>query len=405
MQILIVKNGKWDWAKEIRDALRKELKALSWPSNQVKITTLDGPEDIGSDSLKIEPVGSSVVVYLHNPANAAVNLEPLQKWVDEERCLPVVEKLSDAGSLRKPLDKLNACPIDDDDGGRFVVVVEHALTRLLLARRDRKVFLSYRRADSERIADALQHRMALRKHDVFLDVIEIPFGTDAQERVHAALTDADVVLLLASPNMESSQWVMEEVTLARSANVPLLVALWPEALFPKRTHPAFVNTLNNDNRLDLVEADFVDADAKELDEDVLDRIIRQMELNRVRGIVQRTRELRALLIDALAPNVKQEPHKDRPSDVMLNDAASLKLRKVVRVLPFRPTADAIHDLSKALEKGSEAPDEAVLFFHEPILAQDRTAALRWLLDVDRVDAPKRFRLCNALENPGKKVLV
>jgi hypothetical protein len=53
----------------------------------------------------------------------------------------------------------------------------------------------------------------------------------------ARLNDADLVLLLGTPNLGKSEWVVKEIAVANATEVPLLAVLWPDPDDPGRAAP------------------------------------------------------------------------------------------------------------------------------------------------------------------------
>lgn len=65
-----------------------------------------------------------------------------------------------------------------------------------------KIFISYRRADSQYVTDIVYDKMAQHfgKDDVFLDVGSIPFGVDFRTYLNEQVASHDVVLVIIAPD-------------------------------------------------------------------------------------------------------------------------------------------------------------------------------------------------------------
>ena len=100
-----------------------------------------------------------------------------------------------------------------------------------------KVFISYRRSDTQHVAGRLGDRIGTR-FTLFMDIDDIPPGVDFTTVVRRAIDESDVLLVLIGPHFlgvgadgerrldKSGDWVAEEVGtgLARDiAVVPVLV--------------------------------------------------------------------------------------------------------------------------------------------------------------------------------------
>ena len=111
----------------------------------------------------------------------------------------------------------------------------------------RKIFISYRRSDSEQIAGRIFDRLAARygAGDVFFDTDAIPAAVDFREHVTAALRDSAAVVAIIGPRWQRRRGffdrvlgkqpedhVQTEVELAIANGVPLLPLLIGGATMP-----------------------------------------------------------------------------------------------------------------------------------------------------------------------------
>lgn len=108
-----------------------------------------------------------------------------------------------------------------------------ALSTLLLqlvglADRDRRIFLSHRRADGSALAEQLRTALADERWDVFLDRFSVPPAVDFQERIDRELAEKAFVLLLETPQAAGSDWVDHEVAFALRHRLGLLSLALPE---------------------------------------------------------------------------------------------------------------------------------------------------------------------------------
>lgn len=201
-------------------------------------------------------------------------------------------------------------------------------------RRRRKVFISYKRTDTEAHARRLYDRLGREGVEVFLDDATIPVGTLFQPALEAWLDDADAVLLLLSPNFHASHWTMHEVTTALNGGLGLLVVRWPgdgkawaaiEAVLGK--HGAVVG---DGAVLEVTPALLAEPEA------LVARISAHLRTQRVNAVHQRMRALMAIARDVLG-EAAVEPGP-RPGDLVLADGG------LVRALPHRPTLESLHRL-------------------------------------------------------------
>src|SRR6266851_2451181 len=64
-----------------------------------------------------------------------------------------------------------------------------------------KIVISYRRLDSEAIAGRIRDRLAghYGAESIFMDIDNIPFGTDFREHIRQVLTQTDIVIAIIGP--------------------------------------------------------------------------------------------------------------------------------------------------------------------------------------------------------------
>ena len=87
---------------------------------------------------------------------------------------------------------------------------------------NRKVFISYRRNDMEKLAHKLFDLLVKKKYLPFLDSYSLEYGVDFQEYLRHELIDSDIIILLDTPGFNSSPYCMEEFNIANSENIPVL---------------------------------------------------------------------------------------------------------------------------------------------------------------------------------------
>lgn len=175
------------------------------------------------------------------------------------------------------------------------VPMERVFSALLecvgLLPRQRRVFLSYRRAESTAVAIQLFSELSARQFDVFLDTHSIGAGVDFQEQLWHQLSDVDVLLMLESPQYFASRWTDAEYGRALAKGIGVLRVQWPD------TTPSPVTTTAS--RAELLVEDFR-ADGQ-LSEEAVARICRQLEAVRSQSHALRTMSL----IDAVRVAIEQ----------------------------------------------------------------------------------------------------
>ena len=84
-----------------------------------------------------------------------------------------------------------------------------------------RIFISYRRDDTQGLAAQLFHALAEENFDVFLDQFRLPPGLELLARIRQELGDKTMVVVLESANLRDSPWVRYEVRVAQTLRTRL----------------------------------------------------------------------------------------------------------------------------------------------------------------------------------------
>ena len=137
--------------------------------------------------------------------------------------VPVVENRDtyDFGAVNIPeIEPLNAVGWQPGDGGAILDAVRGYLGLAAFPRK-KKVFISYRRADGEAIAQRLYKYLRRHEYQPFLDTLQIEAGVPVQARIMEEIADKDFVLLIDSPQARNSLWVEAEIVEALRQRIPV----------------------------------------------------------------------------------------------------------------------------------------------------------------------------------------
>jgi hypothetical protein len=96
-----------------------------------------------------------------------------------------------------------------------------------LLRRQRRVFVSYRRVESTEAALQFHDLLISRGFDVFLDTHDIRPGDPFQDVLWHRLVDCDVMVMLDTPAYFESRWTRQEIGRARAKEIQVLRVIWP----------------------------------------------------------------------------------------------------------------------------------------------------------------------------------
>lgn len=386
MAVRLFWNGLERWREGFQQALSRQLEALQIDPLRLPILDVD-PSPIPSRCL---------VLYFADGADGSFNptdqvLDSLRKYLAAEiPVIPVLDSTVDANrKLPAILQPFNAFALGQ---GNYQALVDEVLSRIWLARTSRKLFISYKRSDSHGVAHALRDLLTAKGFEVFLDDATIPPGKDFQRELMWWLNDADCVLLLASPGFTSSPWVMKEIQFATITSVGLLSVVWQKS-GGVGTDPALLSSLMGDQLFFLESTDLVGAGAAStLTDAATVRLLERLAEVRARLVQRRLLNLLSYLQENLVRPGYTLEQGDRLGDFDLKkDGASDS--SYVRVLPFRPTVEAIDELRRDLSGLTPPPSRAFLFYQENDANDRRLAALRWLLEPIRdKERPATYRL-------------
>lgn len=103
------------------------------------------------------------------------------------------------------------------------------LSRAGLTTDEHRVFISYRRVETQPLAEQLFDRLTREGFEVFLDRFSIEPGLDFQRRLHQELADKAMVVLLESSWVQSSKWTQHEIDYTKRFRLGLLALRLPFA--------------------------------------------------------------------------------------------------------------------------------------------------------------------------------
>jgi len=235
-----------------------------------------------------------------------------------------------------------------------------------LLRRQRRVFVSYRRVESRAAAMQLHDLLTARGFDVFLDTHDIRPGEPFQDVLWHRLCDSDVMVMLDTPTYFESKWTRQEIGRARAKEIHVLRVVWPEH------EPSKLSDLAETIYLDHSELTGVDGPIVERAADV---ILLAVESLRSRSIASRymsiTGRLRAEVekIGAAVEGIGAH----RAISVRLPDDSKIWVYPVVGI----PTAELLNDVADKAMRADHGGTPVLVYDHIGI-GEQWTAHLRWL---------------------------
>jgi hypothetical protein len=235
-----------------------------------------------------------------------------------------------------------------------------------LLRRQRRVFVSYRRVESRTAAMQLHDVLTSRGFDVFLDTHDIRPGEPFQDVLWNRLCDSDVMVMLDTPTYFESKWTRHEIGRARAKEIHVLRVVWPEHTPNKLTDMA--------ETVYLAAADLLGSDGP-IAAQTADRIVLAIERLRSRSIASRymsiTGRLRADVERIGASITGIGAH--RAISVELLDGRQIWAYPVVGI----PTAELLNDVSDKARRAEQRETPILVYDHVGI-SEAWVAHLKWL---------------------------
>ncbi len=284
------------------------------------------------------------------------------------------------------LRRINALEVGFDGNG-FERLVSLVLEIFRLLRRERKLFISYRREDARPFAERLYDALDARGFDVFLDLRSVPPAVDFQEELWHRMSDSDVVVLIDTPGFRESRWTTEELAKANATNIQILHLLWPGQ------KEDGTSSFSHFMKLDL--RDFEGSSpgqGGEVREDTLVRICDAAERLRARAIAARYRYLTDNFCDA-ARDLRMTPVVQPEHWISLdgfNDGRNLAVVPAVGI----PTSVRINEIFDAVANSTES------FSDVWIVYDNRGVLEKWLSHLDWLDKHLPIRTVQMVKAPG-----
>jgi len=295
--------------------------------------------------------------------------------------IPTIPAGGDFGTLVPALlQRLNGLRRRADDPEMLELAVA-LLECVGLLRRQRRVFVSYRRAESRNAAVQLHDLLSARGFDVFLDTHDIRPGETFQDVLWHRLCDSDVMVMLDTPTYFASKWTRQELGRARAKEIHVLRLVWPDHTPTK--HTDFAETIYLD-RAELSGGDGPIVDA------VANQIVLAIESLRSRSIASRymsiTGKLRAEVqkiggeLDGIGAH--------RAVSLRLSDGTRLWAYPVVGI----PSADLLNDVADKARVADQRETPILVYDHIGIRDQ-WMAHLKWL--DENISAVRAIRVTEA----------
>ncbi|MBY0225828.1 MAG: toll/interleukin-1 receptor domain-containing protein [Hyphomicrobium sp.] len=254
--------------------------------------------------------------------------------------IPIVQQGDSFGSsIPSSISATNAYFVSTGDP-HLKALAALSCESLGLLRKQRRVFISYRRMDSREVAVQLFDQLSARGFDVFLDTHDIRPGEPFQEVLWHRLVDSDVVIMLDTTNYFASKWTKQELGRALLKRIHILRLVWPNHKASRHLSLSETITLKRRD----ISAD------KTLTDGIVDLVIARTERLRSRSIATRHLEINGKL------RIEVERMGGTFEGIGLHRSAALTLPNGLKVQAYPvvgvPSAETLNDIhSKAKTAG------------------------------------------------------
>ena len=282
---------------------------------------------------------------------------------------PSLEEFNDL--IPEELRKYNGLSIAKE-GEELAVqkIVSNILEGFNFLRKSRRVFISYKRDESNGVAIQLYEKLEENGFDVFLDTHSIKKSEPFQEELWHRMTDSDVLILLNTYNFLKSDWTKEELAKANSLSLGIIQLIWPNSSLIESAQICLPLKLQDN---DFYKKNYAN-NAKLMDGTVI-KIISDVESIRARTLASRQDSLTSEFMK-FAQSAGLEP--------VLNSHKFITLNKNEKELIIIPTVGIPHsygcDEARAIVKQVKENDsEEIYLLYDQIYIRDHWLNhLNWL---------------------------
>lgn len=276
---LIILGKDFDIQEAIIHSLKQKIEEIGMDFSHFRIINDENFDEYTDAS-------PSFCIYLgQNEENKQfADVELLEKVVvDASLVLPIVQgSLDDFNQcVPKIISTYNGLAVSEQDKDvKVEKIANNILEAFSLLRKNRRVFISYKRDESTSVAIQLYEALERSGFDVFLDTHNIRPSEPFQDELWHRMADSDVVVLLNTSNFLGSMWTTQELATANKLLLGMVVVSWPEHSIKnhKDAEISFpiqlkAHDFNNEN--------------ERLNNNIVDQIIKNVESIRARTLAAR----------------------------------------------------------------------------------------------------------------------
>jgi hypothetical protein len=277
---LIILGTESPIVENIKNLFFKKLDDLKLPKDIVKIID---DKNFQEDYSGNQP---AFVLYIGDISGDFKDLDIAEKLVKDGTMILPIYFTSESFSkeIPKVLENQNGIQYKLTEEDRIVNI---ALESFELLRITRKVFISYRRAESSSVAIQLYEALESHNFDVFLDTHTIGKAEAFQDELWHRMTDCDVIVLLNTPLFLESHWCKEEFAEASAKQIGIVQLVWPNHEIKKIDPSSYLSYPLQLEEINFIDSVYNDKDKSKLIENIVVEIIQKVESVRARNLAAR----------------------------------------------------------------------------------------------------------------------
>ena len=281
----------------------------------------------------------------------------------------VTSKTMVASEIPKELQHINVVEVGMN-GDNIPRLASLIFETFRLLRKERGIFISYRRKGSQPLANRLYEEFDERGFDVFIDVRSVPPAVDFQAELWHRMSDVDTIVLIDTPGFREGRWTKAELAQANLLGIQTLHLLWPGQVEDRNfAFSRFVKLLDTDfngqtpGRGATIKAAVVD-DICNLAEELRAEAMAVRHAHLVDNFCDASRDL------GFNPTVQPQ----RWISVELKDGSTLAVVPAVG----RPTSDRINTIFDAISNYASADTPIWVIYDSRGIHDNWIKHLRWL---------------------------
>lgn len=228
-------------------------------------------------------------VYFGSQENTDRDLDIVDTLMkDSNMILPLFYGCQEDNSFEKEIPEV----LRNQNGMQYLDKKLGTITNIILESFDllrsaRRIFISYKRSESTSVAIQLFEKLESSNYNVFLDTHSIGKSKPFQEELWHTMSDCDVMILLNTQNYLESDWCQREFAEAALQRIGIIQLIWPDLSVEQldiSSHISFPIQLNGH---DFVNHLYNEKDKSKLTDEIMIKIIEEVESVRARSLASR----------------------------------------------------------------------------------------------------------------------